>query len=288
MTLIAQPLGSGPGWSSAVMTCSAGPADPRFEEQHAGVSIAVVLEGSFGYRNRCGMSILVPGAILLGNPGDCYECGHQHSRGDRCLAFHFEPAVQEAVVAALPGARPLRFKLAAFAPRQCGAGLLPHADQVVENPQQIEAFAFQLLETVMSRHADCRGLVSASNAARARNTRCVQELVHWLMSNYQQPLSLTTLAQHVALSPAHLLREFKRITGTTPHQFMLAQRMRQAAQRLRDGDESVLQIALDAGFGDISEFNRRFRRELGTTPSGFRTSPGQPCKPAAGAVATST
>ena len=38
---------------------------------------------------------MTPGSLLLGNEGACFECGHQHSRGDRCLAFHFSPEVFE-------------------------------------------------------------------------------------------------------------------------------------------------------------------------------------------------
>ncbi|HBK46601.1 MAG TPA: hypothetical protein DDZ67_09255 [Xanthomonadaceae bacterium] len=65
------------------------------------------------------------------------------------------------------------------------------------------------------------------------------------------------------------------VTGTTPYRFILALRLRRSARRLRSDDESVLRIALDAGFSDISEFNRRFRSILGTTPGALRARAGQ-------------
>ena len=53
--------------------------------------------------------MLAPGGLLLGNAGACFECGHEHGTGDRCLAFSFTPAVLEAVVSAVPGARRTAF-----------------------------------------------------------------------------------------------------------------------------------------------------------------------------------
>lgn len=73
------------------------------------------------------------------------------------------------------------------------------------------------------------------------------------------------------MSPYHFLREFKHVVGMSPHQFVLAQRLRRAARRLRQSEDRVADIATESGFSDLSEFNRRFRRLLGLTPSAFRT-----------------
>src|SRR6202167_384329 len=78
-------------WSLTEYMCSAGPHDRTFEERHSQVSIALVPSGTFRYRTDTGEGFLYPGAFLLGNAGSCYECGHEHSHGDRCLALHLEP-----------------------------------------------------------------------------------------------------------------------------------------------------------------------------------------------------
>lgn len=77
-------------WSLTEYVCLAGPHDRTFEERHDRVSIALVTSGTFRYRTDTGEGILYPGAFLLGNAGSCYECGHEHSHGDRCLALHIE------------------------------------------------------------------------------------------------------------------------------------------------------------------------------------------------------
>src|SRR5262245_17702367 len=40
-----------------------------------------------------------PGSILLGNHGQCFECGHEHAAGDRCLSFRFTPEYFESITA---------------------------------------------------------------------------------------------------------------------------------------------------------------------------------------------
>ena len=78
-------------WRLSEYVCTAGPNDRTFEEAHDRVSIAAVVDGTFNYRSNSGRALLYPGAVLLGNAGTCFECGHDHSTGDRCIALQIEP-----------------------------------------------------------------------------------------------------------------------------------------------------------------------------------------------------
>jgi AraC family transcriptional regulator len=64
-------------------------------------------------------------------------------------------------------------------------------------------------------------------------------------------------AAGAGLSPYHFLRTFRSLTGITPHQYVLRARLREAAWRLAAGTEKVLDVALDSGFGDVSNFTGR-------------------------------
>jgi len=80
-------------------------------------------------------------------------------------------------------------------------------------------------------------------------------------------LSLQSLARGASLSPYHFLRTFERLTGVTPHQYVRRARLRDAALRLTDSPAKIVDVALDSGFGDVSNFNRAFRAEFGVSPS---------------------
>ena len=83
-------------------------------------------------------------------------------------------------------------------------------------------------------------------------------------------LTLHQLATDTGLSPFHYLRTFQRLTGVTPHQFILRARLREAATRLVRERAKVIDIGLESGFGDISNFNRSFRAEFGVAPEAYR------------------
>jgi AraC family transcriptional regulator len=72
------------------------------------------------------------------------------------------------------------------------------------------------------------------------------------------------------MSRYHFLRTFRHVVGLTPHQFILRTRLHRAALALRRSGRPVLEVALDAGFADLSTFNRRFRATMGVTPGAYR------------------
>jgi len=87
---------------------------------------------------------------------------------------------------------------------------------------------------------------------------------------YDSDLQLATLAQEAKLSRYHFLRLFLRLTGLTPHQYVRRARLRRAAGQMIWSGSKVTEIALDSGFGDISNFNHAFRAEFGVSPRGYR------------------
>ena len=102
--------------------------------------------------------------------------------------------------------------------------------------------------------------------AAARVTRTVRMIER----HPDAGLGLGELAREAGLSPYHFLRTFERLTGVTPHQYILRARLREAAMRLTEGSAKILDIALDCGFGDVSNFNRAFRTEFGVSPRLYR------------------
>ena len=109
-------------WSLTEYVCTAGPHDRPFEERHDRVSVALVTAGTFRYRTSTGEGLLYPGAFLLGNAGACYECGHEHSRGDRCLALHIDRELFAEIASGSSGSNRCEFR-ARHATRRLRSGV---------------------------------------------------------------------------------------------------------------------------------------------------------------------
>lgn len=265
MTMTSHLLASGPGWSVRDLDCAAGPGDRPFEERHAGVCISAVLRGTFQYRATQGTATLAPGALLLGNPGACFECGHDHGVGDRCLAFDFAPDYFEDILAAVPGARRLGFAVPRLPPASDLIPLVAAAEAAGGDASVLEELALRLAATVASTLAGTRTVPSPSRRDERRISAALRRL-----EQAEDTIPLADLAEGAAMSPYHFLRTFRAVVGVTPHQFVLGERLRRAAVRLRRTDLPVSAIAYDAGFGDLSTFNRRFRRVMGASPTEYR------------------
>jgi AraC-like DNA-binding protein len=267
MSVSVRILASGDGWRVRDVICTHGPQDRPFEEQHGSVAIAAVTAGTFQYRTRQGAATLVPGALLLGNHGACFECGHAHGVGDRCLAFHYTPSFFEAVAANVPGVRATGFDTASLPPSETLLPLLADAETArdVEDGAAFEELALRIAGAALRLQT-----ASREPAPSARDERRVTAAVRRIAADPAQPLTLAALARDAGMSAYHFLRVFSRVVGMTPYQYILRLRLMSAARALRLGSRSVTAIALDAGFNDLSTFNRRFRRLMGATPSAYR------------------
>ena len=82
--------------------------------------------------------------------------------------------------------------------------------------------------------------------------------------------SLPDLAAALHVSPHHLSRTFRAVTGHTVSRHRMRLRTRSALDRLADGDHDLTRLAADLGFADHSHLCRVVRRETGRTPSGLR------------------
>ncbi len=113
-------------------------------------------------------------------------------------------------------------------------------------------------------------------ASAPRSPLVSQADQHWLeaFEQYIQQqlanptLSVAEIAYHFAMSESTLLRQLKRLTGLSPHQYVQAVRLETARSLLESGQGySVGQVASLVGYGDVRSFRRTFRSRFGRLPS---------------------
>lgn len=276
-TPAARVIARGADWVLNEFTCQAGPQDRPFEECHASFAMAAVMEGSFQYRCDSGRALLYPGAVMLGNAGACYECGHDHGSGDRCVSLHLTPALFADIAASMAGRSRFRFTTAMlpavkslYRPLAEIAALAAHPS--APEPMAVEELAIDMAETVVATLA---GGDARSTAPSAADSRRISRVLRHIEAHVTEALDLAGLAAVACMSKYHFLRSFRRITGVTPHQYLLGLRLRQAALRLCSSRDPVSTIAYDAGFGDLSTFNANFRAQFGASPGSFRAAHGR-------------
>jgi AraC family transcriptional regulator len=92
----------------------------------------------------------------------------------------------------------------------------------------------------------------------------------YIQTHLEQDLSLAVIAERVGFSRYHFHRIFREVIGEPTKEYIRRLRVERAAYRLKISEETILQIALDAGFKAHESFTRAFRRQFGITPNEFR------------------
>lgn len=124
--------------------------------------------------------------------------------------------------------------------------------------------AVHLLRHYTASGGDMRRFVGGLSGHKLRR------VLAFVADNYERDLSLDDLAGEAGMSTFHFAREFKRATGTTPHQHLIKFRVEHAKALLAEGRMSLAEVGLRSGFSHQSHFTRLFRRLTGTTPQSYR------------------
>jgi AraC family transcriptional regulator len=236
----------------------------RVENTHSEASLSYVRSGSLRYQALGRTFDLVAGAILIGRPGVDYVCTHEGAGGGgECLSFRLGPALAELTcdramrhVGCVPPVAELMVlgQLAqAAAKREVDVGL----DEVGF------LFASRLRETLSG---------NASHVARgtATDRKRAIDAAAWIEAHCDEAVDLEMAAGLAGIGSFHFLRTFSKVLGVTPHQYLVRCRLQRAARLLVEDTRSISEIALDVGFGDLSNFVRTFRRASGLSPQRFR------------------
>lgn len=116
-------------------------------------------------------------------------------------------------------------------------------------------------------------LVSQSDGAPPSDntdTRRLKTILQYVTMHYTETLPVAEAAAVCQCSPSHFMRWFKQMTGQGFTEYLNAYRLNTAAELLRTTDDTVLAVAEQTGFKNLSYFNRAFKTHYGLTPKEYR------------------
>lgn len=112
---------------------------------------------------------------------------------------------------------------------------------------------------------------TASIRAGGLAPRVLQRVIDYIESDLASPLRMSSLAEIAGLSQYRFAHNFKTHTGLPPYRYVMRTRIERANRILRETDMSIAEVAQTVGFQSSAQFNSIFKREMGTTPSVFRS-----------------
>ena len=140
------------------------------------------------------------------------------------------------------------------------------------SPHESQATLHGMLENAAGKSPD---VALAQLHPRSRGglpPRALQRVREYVEAHLEKNISLQMLASIAGLSMSHFARAFKQSQGVPPHEYLVRCRVRRVQELLATTDLPLSEIARASGFSDQSHCTRRFREQVGVTPSGYRWS----------------
>ncbi|MGT2950724.1 AraC family transcriptional regulator [Streptococcus cuniculi] len=104
-----------------------------------------------------------------------------------------------------------------------------------------------------------------------RKNETLRFLIDFINQHYVEPLSIAQLAELSGYSKPHFMAMFKQYTGSSCTDFIIQVRLSKACDLLTNTTKSILEIATEVGFHNLSNFNRQFKKLYHLTPKAYRS-----------------
>lgn len=142
----------------------------------------------------------------------------------------------------------------------------------LERPEEASMLFVDQLGIAIGTHVlQCYGKAAAPQMLRSGLSRVHEERAkQMLLEKVNGNVSIAEIARDCNMSASYFLRAFKKTTGQTPHQWLMAQRVQRAREFLRDTELPLAEVAVACDFYDQSHFNRVFSQAVGVSPGNWR------------------
>jgi AraC family transcriptional regulator len=260
------------------------------EQRQAAHVIGFPYEGVFELHQGRDQAVIEPGSVLFLNDGASYRTSHPCGGGDHGSAIAVRPDVLvEALARHDPSAAdrpeaPFRFPAGASTPRTYLLQRLLFLR--ISRPGSpdalgVEEAALALVDDVAASACRSDESPSTRRPPGPGHRRIVDSARACLADRFAQPMGLEAIATAVGVSPFHLCRIFRAVTGMTVSRYRHRLRLRAALTRVAEAWADLSAIAFESGYSSHSHFTAAFRREFGMTPTQFRRATGRDRREAA-------
>jgi AraC-like DNA-binding protein len=169
------------------------------------------------------------------------------------------------------------FKRAPLAVRPFSRNLSEVVQLLQREHARLQENPTDLMAKASLRLCICATVLVVSQALREGTNPHMAQLVvaakEFLKRNVDQPIGISDLVKHIGLGRTRLFQLFRLDTGMTPNDYLMRLRVDKAKELLRGVPRSILDIALDCGFGSSQYFSKVFLRYTGQTPLVYRRRP---------------
>lgn len=207
--------------------------------------------------------LAAPQSVSVVNPGDLHT-GRRAAGAELRYRALYVPA--DAMSQALGAAAAVGFQSGVVQDPAVFRAMLCAHDALVEGDSRLACDGLMLaaLGLLASRHG---GAAAAGPAREARpEIRRARALIE---DCHAQALSVAEIAREVALSPYHLMRQFRSQVGMPMHAYQLQVRV-ERARRLLAAGQAPADVALSVGFADQAHFSKRFKSLVGASPASYQ------------------
>jgi YesN/AraC family two-component response regulator len=130
----------------------------------------------------------------------------------------------------------------------------------------------QTLRDMEMRLAEmCARIIAYNREKRLKlNDVTLQLATEFMEKNFNNNITVETVAEHVQRSTSFLSRIFKEATGTTVNDYLIQLRIQRACELLREPKYTMEDICREIGYANVSYFNKLFKARMGHTPGQYR------------------
>ena len=150
------------------------------------------------------------------------------------------------------------------------------ADAYIEKPFSVEylqACASNLIqnrEKLRQAFAESPFIAANTMALTKADEEFIKRLNEVIQINYANPeFSMDDMADNLNMSRSNFYRKIKGVLDLSPNEFLRLERLKKAAQLLKEGENRVNEICYMVGFNSPSYFAKCFQKQFGVLPKDF-------------------